>query len=72
MRSEFYDENGALAQTMIGSELKMLGGKLLPSRLEMIPAGKKEHRTTIVYKTLVFDQPIADRFFTTENISKVK
>lgn len=72
MRSEFYDENGALSQTMVGSELKMLGGKLLPSKMEMIPVGKKSQSTTIVYKTLLFDKPIEDSFFTTENMSKVK
>lgn len=72
MRSEFYDENGALSQTMVGSDLKILGGKLLPSKMEMIPAGKKGQSTTIVYKTLLFDKPIEDTFFTTENMSKVK
>ena len=72
MRAEFYDEFGALAQTMVGSELKMLGGILLPSRLAMTPAGKKGQSTTLVYKALVFNQPIADHFFTTEQLSKVK
>jgi outer membrane lipoprotein-sorting protein len=72
MRSEFYDEVGALSQTMIGAELKILGGKLLPARLDMIPVGKKGHNTSIVYKTLVFDKSIEDSFFTTENMAKVK
>lgn len=72
MRSEFYDEFGALSQTMIGSELKMLGGILLPSRLEMIPSEKKGHSTTLVYKALAFNKPIEDNFFTTAQLSKVK
>jgi len=72
LRAEFFDEYGALVQTMTGSDLKMLGGKLLPARLEMTPAGKKGHKTEIVYKSLEFDKPIADSFFTTENMTKVK
>jgi outer membrane lipoprotein-sorting protein len=72
IRTEFYDENGELSQTMIGSELKMLGGRLLPSRIEMTPAGKKGHKTEIVYKSLEFDKPLADSFFTTENMTKIK
>lgn len=72
MRVEFYDEFGALSQTMIGSELKMLGGILLPSRMEMTPAEKKGQSTTMVYKSLVFNKTIADNFFTTEYMSKVK
>jgi outer membrane lipoprotein-sorting protein len=72
MRTEFYDEEGALTQTMIGSDLKMFGGKLLPALLEMTPAGKKGQKTRIVYKTLLFDKPLEDNFFTTENMKKVK
>lgn len=72
LRTEFYDENGALSQTMIGHDLKMLGGKLLPSRMEMTPVGKPGQKTEIVYKTLVFDTPLEDSFFTTENMTKVK
>lgn len=72
LRVEFYDEYGELTQTMIGSDLKMLGGKLLPARIEMTPAGKKGHKTEIVYKLLEFDKPLADGFFTTDNMTKVK
>ncbi|HRI60191.1 MAG TPA: outer membrane lipoprotein-sorting protein [Saprospiraceae bacterium] len=72
LRTEFYDENGALSQTMIGHDLKMLGGKLLPSRMEMTPVGKPGQKTEIVYKSLLFDTPLEDSFFTTENMTKVK
>lgn len=72
LRTEFYDEYGEQMQTMIGSDVKMFGGKLLPARLEMTPAGKKGHKTEIVYQSLEFDKPIADGFFTTDNMTKVK
>ena len=72
LRTEFYDENGALSQTMIGSDLKILGGKLLPAHIEMTPADKKGHKTEIVYKSLEFDKPLAESFFTTENMTKVQ
>ena len=72
MRSELYDEDGALSQTMISSDLKMLDGRMLPSRLEMIPVDKKGHSTTIVYTSLVFDKPIEDSFFTVDNLTKIR
>ncbi|MEY3369238.1 MAG: hypothetical protein RI973_2393 [Bacteroidota bacterium] len=71
MRVEFYDEDGAISQTMVGSDLKMLGGRLLSARMEMTPAGKRGHRTVIAYNSLVFDQPLADSFFTTENMTRI-
>lgn len=72
LRTEFYDESGELVNTLVASEIKMLGGRLLPSKLEMIPAGKKGQQTTITYQSLLFDQALADAFFTTGNLTKVK
>lgn len=72
LRTEFYDEDGELVNTMIGSNVQMIGGRLLPTQLDMIPAGKKGQKTTITYSSLQFDQPMSDSFFTTANLSKVK
>ena len=72
LRTEFYDEDGALVNTLVASEVRMIGGRLLPTRLDMIPAGKKGHQTTITYASLQFDQPLSDGFFTTANLTKVK
>lgn len=72
LRAEFFDESGELVNTMVGSQVKKLGGRLLPSRLEMTPADKKGHQTVIEYKSLEFDKPIADSFFTTEHMTKVQ
>jgi outer membrane lipoprotein-sorting protein len=71
MRTEFYDEDGELAQTMVGSDVRMLGGKLLPSKLTMQPADKKGQYTLIIYKNIVFDKPLGDDFFSTENMTRV-
>jgi outer membrane lipoprotein-sorting protein len=69
---EYYDEDGKLINTMTGSDVKMLGGKLLPARLEMVPAEKKGNKTVMIYNELVFDKPIGDDFFTTQNMAKVQ
>ncbi len=72
LRAEFYDESGGLVNTMVSSDVKKIGGRLLPTRLEMTPADKKGHQTVIEYKNLEFDKPIADSFFTTGNMTKVQ
>jgi outer membrane lipoprotein-sorting protein len=68
MKIEYYDEDSALVSTMISSDVKLLGGKLLPARLEMIPAEKKGN----IYKSLEFDQVIKDDFFTTQHMQIVR
>jgi outer membrane lipoprotein-sorting protein len=72
LRTEFYDDSGDLVNTMTSSEIKTLGGRLLPTRMTMIPADKKGHKTEILYRSMTYDQPMNDSFFTTDNLSKVK
>lgn len=69
---EYYDEDNKLINTMKTSDIKMLGGRLLPARMEMIPADKKNNRTILIYNSLEFDKPIDDNFFTSQNMSKIK
>lgn len=69
---EYYDEDGMLINTMHCSDIKLLGNRLLPGKMEMIPANKKGNKTVLIYNSLVFDTPLDDSFFTTQNITKAK
>jgi hypothetical protein len=69
---EYFDEDGALINTMHCSDIKLLGDRLLPARMEMVPANKKGNKTVLIYSSLVFDTPLNDSFFSTQNITKVK
>jgi hypothetical protein len=68
----YYDEDGSLVITMHAGDIKMLGGRLLPSRMEMVPFEKKGNKTVLIYTSLTFDQPIDDAFFTVQNMTRVK
>lgn len=72
LRAEYFDEYCELVNTLVSSEVKLLGGRLLPTRTEMIHADKPGHRTVIVTKSMVLDQPIPEGFFTTQNITRVR
>jgi outer membrane lipoprotein-sorting protein len=72
LKAEYFDEDNILVNTMIASEVKQLGGKMLPSRLEMIPADKKGNKTVLIYKSLIFDKDISNDFFSTQNMQKLK
>jgi outer membrane lipoprotein-sorting protein len=67
----FYDEDGELVNTMNGYDVKMMDGRLIPTRMEMIPADKKGQRTEMIYESIIFNKPIADGFFTTEQMKSV-
>jgi hypothetical protein len=64
MRGEYYDEDGFLVNTVLGKEPAVLGGRLLPSVLEVIPAEKEGHKTVMTTLSLDFDLEIDNGFFT--------
>ena len=72
MRVEFYDEDDFLINTMQSYDPKMFGGKLLPSRMEMIPADKEGHKTVMRTVSLEFDLPIKDNYFTVRNMKSIR
>ena len=72
LKTEMYDEEGYLVNTMYGKEIKNLGGKLLPSILEIIPEEEEGHKTIVEYVELTFDKPISDSFFSTKNLKRVR
>lgn len=66
LNCRFYDEEGKLMNTMNSYDIKLMDGRLVPTRFEMIPADKKGQKTEMVYKTIRYNQPIDDGFFTVE------
>ena len=57
---------------MTGKDIKMLGGKLLPSKMEMIPVDKPGNKTVLIYQKLEFDIQISEDFFSVNNMKRVK
>lgn len=72
LRAEYFDEENILINTLVASDIKMLGGRLLPSRMEMLPADKKTQKTVLIYTALEFDKPLDDNFFTIQNMSRLQ
>ena len=72
LKTEFYDEDGYLMNTMIGKTPKKFSGHLLPSIIEMIPAEEENEKTVIEYLSLEFDIAIKESFFSVQNMKRVR
>lgn len=70
LRQEYYDEKGSLMREIIFSAIKTMGGKTIPSVMELIPRNKPGNRTVITYKKIAFDQPLRDDIFSQRNLKK--
>jgi outer membrane lipoprotein-sorting protein len=71
LHSRFYDEDGALINIMNGYDIREMGGRLIPTRIEMIPADKKNQKTEIIYLKIAFNHEIDDNFFTMDKMRNV-
>jgi len=69
---KYYDEDDFLINTMIMSDLKVMGGKLIPARMEMIPFENPENRTIIQYSDMQFDIDVNDKFFSLQNMKRIR
>jgi outer membrane lipoprotein-sorting protein len=72
LKAEFYDEDDELINTMIGKDVKLIGGRLLASVLEMIPAEDPDKKTLITYSELKFDIDIKESFFSLQNMKRIR
>lgn len=72
MKTEMYDEDGYLVNTMYGKNVKEMDGRLLPSVLEVVPADEEGHKTVVEYLELKFNEPIEESFFSIQNMKRVR
>ena len=72
LKGEYFDEDGVLVNTEILSDIKMMGNRKMPTRLEMIPADKPGQKTVLIFKNIEFDVKIDESFFSQQNMKKVK
>ncbi len=72
LKAEFYDEDGVLVNTEILSDVKKMDDRIIPTRMEMIPADKKGQKTIMIFENTDFDVPLKENFFSIQNMKKIK
>jgi len=72
MLVKYYDEDEYLINTMVMSDIREIGGRILPTRMEMIPADNPKQKTVIIYKNIEFEIDIDSDFFSIQNMKRVR
>ncbi len=72
LKTEFYDEDDYLTNTMLGKNVKKLGGRMIPTRMEVIPEEEDGSKTILEYLSAEFDVAIKDSFFSVQNMKRVR
>lgn len=65
---KYYDSHDDLIKTVTYSDIEEMGGRLIPSRMQVIPADNPDHSTTITWSNAEFDQGVDSNIFSLRNL----
>lgn len=72
LKAEYYDEDGQLVNTEQAYDIRPMGDRSLPTRLEIIPAQKPGQKTILTIEKIKFNIDIPDSYFTLQYIKQIK
>lgn len=70
LAQEFFSERGERVRVMTFSEVRSVGGRIIPTKWEIRPTAKPQNWTSITLKRAVYDAPIDAEVFTQRNLQK--
>jgi len=72
LKAEYYDEDGKLVKTHVLSEIKFMHDRKIPTHFEIIPADKPSQKTVVRILTTKFNIPLADGFFSQQQMKSLR
>ncbi len=72
MKTEYFDEDNYLVRTQLAYNIKEMDGRIIPTRLEIIPEDKDNQKTIIELLKITFNIPIQDNFFSQQNMKRIR
>jgi outer membrane lipoprotein-sorting protein len=71
-RVEYFDETGRMVDVMELGQVRKMGGRVIPTHLEMIPTSEKGNRTVLDYQSIEFNVSLPESFFSLQNMKLVR
>jgi len=71
LRADYYDEDSLLVKSMIGSNVKKMGGRTIPTHWEMVPHDKPGQKTVMDYHAIKFNLNLKPSFFSLKNMKRI-
>jgi len=70
--AEYYDEDGKLITISNSYDIRKMGDREIPTRLEMIPQNKKGQKTVMQIEDMKFNMRLEESFFSQQNMKKIR
>lgn len=72
LKAELYDDDGYLVRTEKGTDIKIMDGRTIPTRIELVPAEEPQNRTILEIKEIKFNIPVDESYFSQQNMKRVR
>ena len=72
IKSEYYDEDDDLVKSDFGYDFKKMDGRLIPSRIEIVPADGEGKKTVIFLKEVQYDVELPTTYFSQQNMKRIR
>ncbi|PLX11996.1 MAG: outer membrane lipoprotein-sorting protein [Marinilabiliales bacterium] len=71
-KNEYFDEDGFLQNTENAYNIKQMGDRKIPTKIEMIPTDKEGNKTIMEILEVEYNVGIKDSFFSKQNMKRVR
>ncbi len=72
LRTDFFDEDGALVKTFVGSNVRDFDGRPIAAHWVMTPVREPGKQTILEYRVIRFNQTFDQGFFSEQNMKRVR
>lgn len=72
MKVQYYDDDDYLIRSQYSYNIKEMGGRIIPSRMELIPEEDEGQKTIVEFINIRFNEELRDDFFSQQNMKRIK
>jgi len=72
LKSEYFDEDNELIKSDFAYDFKTMDGRLIPTRIEIIPANEEGKKTVLYIQDIKFDVDLPESFFSQQKMKKIR
>ena len=72
LKAELYDEDGILVRTETGSGIKIIDGRTITSKIEMVPKEEPYNKTLLEIREIRFNITVGENYFSQQNMQRVR
>jgi outer membrane lipoprotein-sorting protein len=72
LKAELYDEDGSLVRTESGSDIKVMDGRSITTKIELVPVEEPDNKTILEIREIKFNVPVDESYFSQQNMKRVR